>query len=34
MDLNKIRSDLEEISVDLNEIRPNLKEIWRDLSGS
>ena len=31
MDLNKIRSNLEEISVDLNEIRLDLEEIQRDL---
>ena len=31
MDLNKIRSNLEEISVDLNEIRLDLEEIRRNL---
>ena len=32
MDLNKIRSNLEEISVDLNEIKLDLNEISLDLN--
>ena len=32
MDLNKIRSNLEEISVDLNEIKLDLNEISLDLT--